>query len=202
MDNNYTGAIRSRIEAALEGSVFVNSDFCDVTDPNTVKQIVNRMVKDGALRRVIRGVYEKPKYSKLLGEYLEADPDAVAKALARNYHWNIAPCGDAALNLLGLSTQVPAVWSYVSDGPYKTYRWGNIKIEFKKRANKEITSLSPITALVIQALKALGKGNVSNGNIEALSGRLDADQKTTLLAESGEATDWVYSAIKKICREV
>src|SRR5699024_12662732 len=47
----------------------------------------------------------KPKFSKLLGEYVAADPDAVAKALARCYHWAIAPCGDTALNMLGLRSE-------------------------------------------------------------------------------------------------
>lgn len=49
----------------------------------------------------------------MLKEYVAADPEVVAKALARNYHWSIAPCGNTALNLLGLSTQVTAVWSYI-----------------------------------------------------------------------------------------
>ena len=45
----------------------------------------------------------------------------MAKAIARNYNWTIAPTGDAALNLLGISTQVPSKWEYVSSGPYKEY---------------------------------------------------------------------------------
>ena len=44
--------------------------------------------------------------------------------------------------MLGLSTQVTAVWSYISDGPYKTYEWDKTKIEFKHRTNKEVTGLS------------------------------------------------------------
>lgn len=86
---------------------------------------------------------------------MAADPEAVANALARSYHWTIAPCGNTALNLLGLSTQVTAVWSYISDGPYKTYEWNSTKLEFKHRTNKEITGLSYMTSLVIQALKRL-----------------------------------------------
>ena len=62
--------------------------------------------------------------------------------------------------MLGLSTQVTAVWSYISDGPYKTYEWDKTKIEFKHRTNKEVTGLSPMTILVIQALKTLGKEHV------------------------------------------
>ena len=109
MNNGYTEQIRDRIINAPEGSVFVNSDFADIADNNTIKQSINRLIQEGVLRRVIRGVFDKPKFSKLLGEYVAADPDAVAKALARCYHWTIAPCGDTALNMLGLSTQVTAV---------------------------------------------------------------------------------------------
>ena len=87
MNNGYTEQIRDRIINAPEGSVFVNSDFADIADNNTIKQSINRLIQEGVLRRVIRGVFEKPKYSKLLGEYVAADPDAVAKALARCYHW-------------------------------------------------------------------------------------------------------------------
>jgi hypothetical protein len=64
------------------------------------------------IRRIFDGVYEKPIYSALLQAYVPANPETVAYALARNYHWTISPCGDVALNKLGLSTQVPVVWSY------------------------------------------------------------------------------------------
>lgn len=200
MNNGYTEQIRDRIINAPEGSVFVNSDFADIADNNTIKQSINRLIQEGVLRRVIRGVFDKPKFSKLLGEYVAADPDAVAKALARCYHWTIAPCGDTALNMLGLSTQVTAVWSYISDGPYKTYEWDKTKIEFKHRTNKEVTGLSPTTILVIQALKTLGKEHVDEKTIRVLSRRLNEDEKAALLAEGAEATDWIYTVIKEICK--
>ena len=117
MAKGYMQEIRERILSAEEGSVFSTSDFADIADTNTVRSALYRLIQDGILRRILNGVYEKPKYSKLLDEYVAADPEAVAKALARSYHWTIAPCGYTALNLLGLSTQVAAVWSYISDGP-------------------------------------------------------------------------------------
>jgi hypothetical protein len=192
--------IRERIMQAPDGSVFVNSDFADITDTNTIKQIISRLIKEGTLRRIIRGVFEKPKYSKLLQEYVAADPNEIANALARCYHWTIAPCGDTALNKLGLSTQVTAVWSYISDGPYKTYEWDKTKIEFKHRTNKEITGLSPTTILVIQALKTLGKENTDSKVIRILSHRLNTEEKAALLREGSEATDWVYNVIREICK--
>ena len=105
MANGYAKEIQNRIGAAPDGTIFIVSDFADVADSETIRRNLNRLVQAGTLRRILKGVFEKPKYSKLLGEYVAADPDAVAKALARCYHWTIAPCGDTALNMLGLSMQ-------------------------------------------------------------------------------------------------
>ena len=184
---------------AKDGTVFVTSDFADIADTNTIRQSIFRLVNDGILRRILQGVYEKPKYSRLLNEYVAVNPDAVAKALARSYHWSIAPCGNTALNLLGLSTQVTAVWSYISDGPYKNYEWNFTKLEFKHRTNKEITGLSYMTSLVVQALKTLGQSNVTTNTIQVLSERLSDDEKQACLREATESTDWVYDTIRKIC---
>lgn len=199
MANGYSKQIQERIGCVPEGTIFVSSDFADIADTETIRRNLNRLTQTGTLRRILKGVYEKPKYSKLLDEYVAADPDAVAKALARSYHWTIAPCGNTALNLLGLSTQVTAVWSYISDGPYKTYEWNSTKLEFKHRTNKEITGLSYMTSLVIQALKTLGKSNVTPEIIQVLSEKLTADDKKSCLKEATESTDWVYDTIRQIC---
>ena len=199
VDNGYMQEIRARILAAEDGAVFVAPDFADIADTATIRQGLKRLYQSGIIRRIIRGIYEKPKYSKLLDEYVAADPDAVAKALARCYHWTIAPCGNTALNLLGLSTQVTAVWSYISDGPYKTYEWNSTKLEFKHRTNKEITGLSYMTSLVIQALKTLGRTNVTPEIIQTLSEKLSEAEKQACLKEATESTDWVYDTIRKMC---
>ena len=199
MDNGFMKSIRDRVLASTDGSVFTSSDFADIADTGTIRQSLNRLVQEKILRRIIRGVFEKPKYSKLLEEYVAVSPDAVAQALARSYHWTIAPCGDTALNLLGLSDQVTAVWSYISDGPYKTYEWNHVKIEFRHRTNREITGLSYMTSLVIHGLKALGKERVSEETIERLSARLSEPEKTALLRESSESSDWIVDTVRKIC---
>ena len=91
-----------------------------------------------------------------------------------------------------------AIWTYISDGPYKTYKWNATKIEFKHRTNKEITGLSYTTALVVQALKTLGKKNVTTEIIQSLSKRLNDSEKSKLLKEAAKSTDWVYDTIKKL----
>lgn len=199
MANGYSKQIQERIGHAKDGTIFINSDFADIANTETVRRNLNRLVQTGTIRRILKGVYEKPKYSSLLGEYVATDPDKVAKALARSYHWTIAPSGNAALNLLGLSTQVTAVWSYISDGPYAIYEWNSTKLEFKHRTNKEISGLSYMTALVIQSLKTLGSTNVTPEIIETLSAKLSETEKAAMLKEAAESTDWVYNTIRQIC---
>ena len=192
--------IRDRIKQSEIGTVYVAVDFVDISDKTSVNAYLARLVDEGLIRRVLRGVYDKPEYNDFLEEYVAPSPDKVANALARNFGWSIVPCGDTALNLLGLSTQVPAAWVYVSDGTYKEYAYDNTTIQFKKTTNKEVSKLSYKTALTVQALKALGKDKIDDTVISRLSKLLTAEEKKTMLEEAKAATSWIYEYIKQICR--
>ena len=187
-------------EMIENGTIFVVVDFSDISHSSRVGVVLTRLESEGLIRRIMRGVYEKPLYNNFLGEYVAASPNKIAEALARNFGWTIVPCGDIALNLLGLSTQVPASWIYVSDEPYKEYTYGNITINFKRTTNKEISKLSYKTALVVQALKALGKENVDDTILEKLKITLTSTEKKAMLTEAKAATSWIYEYIKQICK--
>lgn len=190
--------IRERVVKSEQGTIFINSDFKDIAERKTVKMALSRLCDEKVLRRIRRGVYEYPEYNELLCEYVAPSPNKVAQALARNYGWTIVPCGDTALNLLGLSTQVPNVWSYVSDGPYKNYELDNIYLKFKHTTNKEISGVSYSTALVIQALKVLGSDNIDDKAIRKLANILSDKEKKNLLLESKYVTSWIFEILRKI----
>ena len=192
--------VRDRINASEIGTVFVAMDFVDISDKTNINAYLARLVDEGLVRRILRGVYDKPEFNEFLGEFVAPAPDKVANALARNFGWTIVPCGDTALNLLGLSTQVPATWVYVSDGTYKEYTYDNTTIQFKRTTNKEVSKLSYKTALVIQALKALGKDKIDDTVISRLRKLLTDEEKKNMLDEPKAATSWIYEYIKLICR--
>ena len=198
--SNYLNEIKRRILTYESGTVFVAADFAVITDKKTASVGLSRLESEGVIRRILRGVYDKPAYNRFLGEFVAPIPDKVAHAIARNFGWTIVPCGDTALNLLGLSTQVPAVWVYVSDGTYKEYSYDNTTIQFKRTTNKEVSKLSYKTALVIQALKALGKDNIDEMVISRLQKKLTAEEKKAMVSEAKAITSWVYEYLKQICR--
>jgi len=192
--------IEDRIISGGTGTIFITSDFTDLASSDSANRALLRLEEIGKIRRILFGVYEYPEYNEFLSEHIAPSPDKVAKALARKFGWTIVPCGDTALNLLGLSTQVPAVWSYVSDGTYKEYTFDKTTIRFKKTTNKEISKLSYKTALVVQALRALGKENVTDPILTKLKKGLTKTEKKKMIEEAKTVTSWIYELIKKICR--
>lgn len=196
----YFDEIKNRIAEHAPGTIFITSDFLDIAPTASVNKALSRLIESNELRRITRGLYELPKYNAFLEEYVDPAPQKLADALARNYGWTISPCGDTALNQLGLSTQVPSIWSYVSDGPYKNYTFDGFQLEFKHRTNKETSRLSPISLLVIQAFKTLGKEHITNHILQKLSTSLSLNDKQLLLNETQGATAWIYEYIKKICK--
>ena len=199
--NAYINQIYNRIIAEKPQKVFVISDFCDLMDYGTAKKSLSRLEENNKIQKIMRGVYCNPRYSQLIQEYEKPAMDEVAKAIARNFKWTIAPSGNTALNQLGLSTQVPAKWIYFSDGPYKTYQIGSQELEFKHRTNREISGMSEKTILVIQALKELGEAQVTESVIQKLKRQLTDAEKATLLNETKQTTVWIFNIIKKIAQE-
>ena len=64
MANGYSKQIQEQIKAAAERTIFISSDFADIADTETIRRNLNRLTQAGMLRRILKGVYEKPKYSK------------------------------------------------------------------------------------------------------------------------------------------
>ena len=77
--------------------------------------------------------------------------------MALKFGWRIQPSGPAALNLMGLSTQVPGRFVYLSNGPDRTYEIENTSLHFQHTALKDAGFKSPESGLIVQGLKSLGQ---------------------------------------------
>ncbi|MBI1349413.1 hypothetical protein GC163_24365 [bacterium] len=184
--------------AAEEYTAFTAKDFLDLASYEAAKKALQRLANTGKIRRILRGVYEFPSYSPVRKGPASPNPDAIARAIARAYGWTLIPTGETALNVLGLSTQVPAQWQYLSDGPTKSYDWDGGSIHLKHRANKEMAGLSPTTALVVQALKTLGESRVNEQTLVTLRAKLSRPDREQALREARYTTTWIFEAIKRL----
>lgn len=196
-----TKRILQRIHGHRKDWVFTPKDFIDIAGYDAVRQSLSRLKRQGTIRRLMQGIYDYPSFSTLLNTQSSPDPDAIARTIARVNGWTILPTGDTALNLLGLSTQVPAQYQYFSDGPSKRYSWERGILIFKHRTNKETTHLSYRTALLVQALKTLGKNGIDDAVIAALRKKYSPNELKVALKEARYTTAWIYSIIKKLSKE-
>jgi len=193
--------ILQRIYGHGRGWVFIPKDFLDIASNAAVRQSLSRLKKQGTIRRLMQGVYDYPSFSTLLSAPSSPDPDAIALAIARANGWTILPTGDTALNLIGLSMQVPAQHQYFGDGPSKRYAWQGGTLVFKHRTNKETTILSPRTALLVQALKRLGESGIDAAVMDALLEKFSTQELNLALRETRYATSWIYNAIKQLSKD-
>lgn len=197
----FTDKLNERLKAIPPGTLFIASDFSDITTAATIRRLLKVKIDMGEVTRIMPGVYYQPRVNSLLNESVPPHPDAVAEAIARSNGWMITASGETALNKLGLSTQVPATWAYTSNGPYRQYTLDSARLVFKRTANKSLNGLSSLSRLVVQALKALGQEYMTEETIRTLSSRLTPAEKEMLLRETMRVTEWIRQIIVQICKE-
>jgi len=183
------------------GWAFSVIDFSTFGSRSAIDVTLHRLLNKGTIRRVVRGIYDYPRQSDMLGGELSPDIDQVARALARKFGWRIQSSGPAALNLLGLSTQVPSRMVYLSDGPNRSYNIGTRTIAFKHTALKETKFKVRESALIVQALKSLESQRITEDVISKIRKWLDPEKRSLVLKDARTATGWVYEVIRKICNE-
>lgn len=190
--------IVARIERLPQGEAFSAKDFLDIASRGTVDMTLASLARNNEVRRVRRGLYDIPRNNPALGGELSPDIDKAAQAIARKQRWKIIPDGAWAANLLGLSTQVPAKIVYLTDGPNKAVLIGRRTIHLKHARPKTMTGLEGKSALVVQALRYLGRDTVGQQEIKKLRTLLSPAERRELLRVTRFGVDWIYDVAKRV----
>ena len=201
MDQSIERKAYNKIKGMGRGWAFSLRDFARFGTRESIDISLYRLHRKGLIRRVIRGIYDYPRSSELLGRQLGPELDQVAQALARKFGWRIQPSGGAAQNILGISTQVPSKLVYLSDGPNRRYTIGKTTLEFQHRALKETGFKWRESSIIVQALKSLGQDNIAPEILTKIRRWLSPDLRSKILSDTQTATGWIYAAVREICRE-
>jgi len=186
---------------AKKGSPVPTRDLLDLGPRAAVDQALSRLVQQGQIRRVRRGLYELPRMGKLLKQPVVASPDEMVRAWARNNGLRVVPSGAYAANLLGLSTQVPARLVYYTNGRTQTLKLGPYTVRLLNRGPKTMDVRGQVAPLVLQALRYLGPKGVTSEVICRLRSILSSKQKDELRRNLRYAAAWMKPVIEQIARE-
>lgn len=145
-------AISDRMDSGSMPSVWTPQDFLDLGSRDAVDQVLHRLTRNGDVRRITRGLYDKPSLNRLTGKPTHPDPRAVVDALARRDQARILVDGVTAANDLGLSNAVPARIVVHTDARLKPVTLGNLQIDFKTTAPSRLHWAGRPAMRVVQAL--------------------------------------------------
>jgi hypothetical protein len=144
--------IYGRITASPPGRIWGVGDFDDFAPPETVGKALQRLAAAGALRRIDRGLYDRPRINKLTGKPATADYRAIIEAVARRDKARVLVDGMTAANDLGLSDAVPGRVIVHSDARLKPIRLDNLTITFKPTSASKLYWAGRPAMRVVQAL--------------------------------------------------
>lgn len=144
-------AIFVRIKNA-KGKVWTPTDFADLGGREAVDKALQRMVKSNQIRRIERGLYDRPAINKLSSKQTVPDYRAVIDAVTRRDHVRWIVDGMTAANTLGLTNAVPAKIEVFVDARLKSIMLGQQKIIFKQAAPSRLHWASRPGMYLVQAL--------------------------------------------------
>lgn len=168
--------ITKRIENMHEGQILFISDFSDLNgNEKVVSRALSAEEKKGNIVRLAKGMYLRPKSTRFGIVYPSVDE--MVKAIAHRDKSKVQPCGMTALNMLGLSTQVPTKYTYLTSGSSRKLKLGDRLIELKRSVPKNFVFKTTLGALLMQALKSLGEKNISRQEIVQICKLIDNEKR-------------------------
>jgi len=187
--------IFTKIKKARRGTLFFADNFVVFGNIDTIYRALNRLVVKGELNKVTNGIYYRPQIDKFIGKVTPQIED-IANAIARRDKAKIVPTGAYALNRLGLSTQVPMKIVYLTNGSARNVRVGNYTILFIHTSPKNVAAIGKISSLAIQALKSIGKENITQKEIEHIQNALMNEKVSYLEHDLRVAPVWMKEIIR------
>lgn len=186
--------LKSRIKALPDDSVLFRSDYPEYHS-EFVGSTLAELTESGVLFKMAQGIYVKPRKSRF-GLVLPSI-EKIVQAIAMRDNAEVLPTGTTALNALGLSTQVPMNYSYLTSGSERTIKLANRQVVLKRGVPKNFCYKTRLIALLTQALRALKQENVGDSELQIIRELIAKETDKENLAKDVDAMPgWMKRIIK------
>ena len=175
-----------------EGTLVCPSALLHLGSRAAVDQALSRFSRNGELMRVCQGVYVRPIQTRF-----GPRPPAIDKVLASlSALWGetIVPCGAMAANSLGLTTQVPVRHVYLTSGPNRKLRLGELELELRHGPRWKMVAPHRPAGDAVRALAWLGPREVKK-NLGTIEKRLSSRDLEELAATRAVMPSWLAGPV-------
>ena len=159
-----------------------------------VNRTLSRLVKEGVIRRIFRGMFVRPRKSRFFGSVMP-DADEIVKVLARDRGETIQKQGAEAVNLLGLCTQMPVLPIFWTSGPSREFRIGKLPVKLKHVSPRKLQMAGQAPGLALSALWCLGKDMVNTDVVRTIQKKLTAADFAAL--KQADMPAWMANILNK-----
>lgn len=165
--------VMKRIVQAKPRAVWTPVDFLDLGSRDAVDKVLQRLVNTRDLRRIDRGLYDKPDINSLTLRPSAPDPRQVIDAIARRDQIRVLVDGMTAANDLGLTNAVPSKIVVHTDARLRSIYLGNMIITFKLTAASKLYWAGRPAMRIVQALHWLRDALSDPDDVNDLRHRID-----------------------------
>lgn len=182
--------VLDKIKRSPRGTLFFVGSFAKIGNSKSVNKALERLVNSNEIERISQGIYVRPVIDKYLGKVLPGIEE-IAVAIVKRDRAKIVPTGSYALYKLGLTTQVPLNLVFYSDTSARKIKIGEQTITFKKASSKNLAFIGEISTLAIQALRTIGKDDVTAEEIKHIKKILKNENPKHLQHDLQLAPVWI-----------
>lgn len=188
--------LKERIIRRKDGAILFR-DFFDEYDDEYVGNVCSELVKEGVLMRLSQGIYYKPVKTRL--GVLFPTVEELIKVIAKRDHAVILPTGNTAIRQLGLTTQVPTNYEFMTNGAARKLKVGNRTITLKHGVANNFAFKGRLMPVLHQALKAIGKENITQEMLGQIALLLQNSPETkTFRHDLAIMSKWEQEVINKL----
>ena len=193
-----TNTLRSRIEAMPEDSVLFRSDFPEYHS-EFVGGTLSELTNEGLLVKLAQGIYAKPRKSRF--GVVFPSVEKIVQAIASRDNAEVLPSGMTALNTLGLSTQIPMNYTYLTTGSERTVKLANQQVVLKRGVPKNFCYETRLIALLVQAFRALKKENVGQEELQTIRTLIAKEPNKAAMAKDVDLMPaWMKRIVKPMLK--
>ena len=189
---NLPSQIISHAAESPEGTLLCPSALLHLGRRAAVDQALSRLARKGKLMRVCQGIYVQPIQTRFGPR--PPSIDKVLASLSTLWGETIVPCGGMAANALGLTTQVPIRSVYLTSGPNRQLKLGELAADLRHAPRWQLVAPHRPAGDAVRALAWLGPEEVEE-NLGAIEKRLSSRDFEELAATRAVMPSWLAEPV-------
>lgn len=188
--------ILAKVEKIPLGTPFTPREFITLGSRINVGKILERLTIAGKIKRVRRGIYVCPEFSRYVGE-VPPSTHAVLQTITATTGETLQVQGAEAARQLGLSTQAPVRESFLTSGRSRKILINNQEVKLRHVSPKKLVLAGTQAGIAITALWYLGKEQVTIRTIETIKNRIEVKEFQTLLNHKKLMPAWMATVVSR-----